>query len=49
MEIIQAKLAPLMAEVFEGKRLVNHIDIVKKKWQKGYTFYMFDDLQTLYV
>ena len=49
MEIIQAKLAPLMAEVFEGKRLVNHIDIVKKKWQKGYTFYMFDDLRTLYV
>ncbi|CAL5226345.1 g9193 [Coccomyxa viridis] len=45
----RAKLAPLMAEVFEGKRLVNHIDIVKKKWQKGYTFYMFDDLQTLYV
>ncbi len=38
-----------MAEVFDGRRLVNHIDIVKKKWQKGYTFYMFDDLQTLYV
>ena len=49
MEIVHAKLVPLMAEVFEGKRLVNHIEIVKKKWQKGYTFYMFDDLQTLYV